>query len=66
MEVRSSGPGPRLRWSGSTANWTFAWVWTASRIISEWWTRWGPDHKGRTRLLADGVAIIIRPSARLL
>lgn len=60
LEVRSSGPGPRHRWHGSSSHWAFAWIWTASRIITRNWTRYGLDHKGRTKRPCDGVAIIIR------
>lgn len=62
IEVRSSGPGPRRSWHGSTRHWVFGWVWIASRVITQRWMRMGPDHKGRMRLLGDGVAIIIRRS----
>jgi hypothetical protein len=60
MEVKSSGPGPRAYWHGTSDRWTFRWVWTASQHIGRWWTRVGPDRKGRMRPLSDGVAIIIR------
>jgi hypothetical protein len=60
LEVRSSGPGPRRPWHGPTGYWFAGWVWTASRVIAERWTRIGPDHKGRTKRLCDGVAVIIR------
>lgn len=60
MEVRSSGAGPRHRWHGSTRNWHFRWVWTASRIVAGWWDHGPHKHGARECSKMDGIAIIIR------
>jgi hypothetical protein len=58
VEVRSSGPGPRVTFSGRSAD--PGWVCSATRRMGAAWKRMGYDYRGRYRLLADGVGIIIR------
>lgn len=58
-EVRSSGEGPRAPFRHTNAI-DASHVFADSRTMAARWTRIAVDHKGRTKRLCDGVAIIIR------
>lgn len=61
-EVRSSGEGPRAPFRHTNAP-DASHVSSDSRTMALRWTRTAIDHKGRTKRLCDGVAIIIRRAA---
>lgn len=58
-EIRSSGEGPRAPFRHTNAL-DASHVGSDSRTMALRWTRLAVDHKGRTKRLCDGVAIIIR------
>jgi len=64
IEVRSSGPGPRAMEGGTASGPAIQMLPAYLRLwmdeVMDRWTRTGPDHKGRTKRLCDGVAVIIR------
>lgn len=60
MEVRSTGAGPRMRHVVVLDQGDIDPGMAVVGAMGMRWTRWGRDHRGRERLLADGVAIIIR------
>lgn len=60
LEVRSTGPGPRERHVVVLPGGDLAPGLAVVDVMGRRWTRMATDHRGRHRMCADGVGVIIQ------